>query len=339
MRPSLDTPTTESARTVAPAPAIERSGSALLPSAILTFALIALAIGVRARIISPGALARLPRREVSIHPAHIWFGAGLGTVFFAAVVAALAQLLVGQPIPPGEAAGAGGAGGAAGTRGGDATHLQALVLPSIISYAATILACLAFARLVLARGGGLRGLTGPPADAARWPWLVLFPRGASAADTARAVLAGGAWFAAIMPIVLTVAMLAAWTHERFVGTPPDALAHESLKLMIEHRASAWTWGFIFGAVMGAPIVEEHVYRCFLQSGVIRAGLSPALSIVIVSVVFALTHVNAAPVHALAPLFVLSLGMGLAYERTGRLLVPVTMHALFNAANVAMAFVV
>jgi membrane protease YdiL (CAAX protease family) len=44
----------------------------------------------------------------------------------------------------------------------------------------------------------------------------------------------------------------------------------------------------------------------------------------------------APWHALAALFVLSLGFGWVYEKTGRLEAAVTMHALFNAANVALA---
>ena len=53
-------------------------------------------------------------------------------------------------------------------------------------------------------------------------------------------------------------------------------------------------------------------------------------------VFALMHYDVVPGHALAALFVLSLGFGWIYEKTGRLEAAVTMHVLFNAANVALA---
>ena len=36
------------------------------------------------------------------------------------------------------------------------------------------------------------------------------------------------------------------------------------------------------------------------------------------------------------LFVLALGLGWAYEKTGRLLTPIVMHALFNAGNLILA---
>jgi membrane protease YdiL (CAAX protease family) len=41
------------------------------------------------------------------------------------------------------------------------------------------------------------------------------------------------------------------------------------------------------------------------------------------------------VGSLVPLFVLALSFTLAYEATGCLLVPIFMHALFNALNIAL----
>jgi len=41
-------------------------------------------------------------------------------------------------------------------------------------------------------------------------------------------------------------------------------------------------------------------------------------------------------HALIGLFVFGLGLGWAYERTGRLWAPIAMHALFNAGNLMLA---
>jgi len=56
-----------------------------------------------------------------------------------------------------------------------------------------------------------------------------------------------------------------------------------------------------------------------------------LAIVISSGLFAMMHAN--PGHWPA-LFVLGIGMGYAYEKSGSLLQPIFIHALFNATTIA-----
>jgi len=85
------------------------------------------------------------------------------------------------------------------------------------------------------------------------------------------------------------------------------------------------------AVAVAPVGEEFFFRGLAYPALKqRWGVWKAL--VIVSAAFALAHLH---VPSLGPLFALALGLGLAYELTGSLLAPITMHALFNAANAAM----
>jgi membrane protease YdiL (CAAX protease family) len=43
-----------------------------------------------------------------------------------------------------------------------------------------------------------------------------------------------------------------------------------------------------------------------------------------------------PWYALPSLLALSIGLGVAYERTGKVAVPILVHAGFNAANLAAA---
>ena len=88
-------------------------------------------------------------------------------------------------------------------------------------------------------------------------------------------------------------------------------------------------------VLAAPIIEEVMYRGLLQQVIVSVGIRRWPAIIITSVFFALMHIDAAQPHAVLALFVLSLGFGLVYERTGRLLAPIVMHALFNAANLAL----
>jgi membrane protease YdiL (CAAX protease family) len=84
------------------------------------------------------------------------------------------------------------------------------------------------------------------------------------------------------------------------------------------------------AIIIAPIFEEFIFRGFAYPVLKqRFGTWPALALV--STVFALSHVH---VPSIVPLFVLAIGLGLAYEWTGSLLAPITMHALFNAIMVA-----
>jgi len=84
------------------------------------------------------------------------------------------------------------------------------------------------------------------------------------------------------------------------------------------------------AVFIAPVFEEFIFRGFAYPALKqRFGTWRALALV--SVVFALSHLHA---PSIVPLFVLAIGLGLAYEWTGSLLAPITMHALFNAIMVA-----
>ena len=63
-----------------------------------------------------------------------------------------------------------------------------------------------------------------------------------------------------------------------------------------------------------------------------------IAVLAASAIFTLMHAGVAETHALVTLFALSLCFGVAYERTGRLFTSILMHALFNAANLALAIV-
>jgi membrane protease YdiL (CAAX protease family) len=57
-----------------------------------------------------------------------------------------------------------------------------------------------------------------------------------------------------------------------------------------------------------------------------------IAIVFTSVIFALVHPQ---LWMMPPIFILSLCLGYAYERTGNLWVPILIHAAFNAVNVIL----
>ena len=95
------------------------------------------------------------------------------------------------------------------------------------------------------------------------------------------------------------------------------------------------------AVVVAPILEEMLFRGLFQTTIrsfleipnprfhIRNAAWPA--IVISSVLFAMVHADTAHWPAL---FVLSLSLGYAYEKSGSLFRPIFIHSFFNAATIA-----
>ena len=98
-------------------------------------------------------------------------------------------------------------------------------------------------------------------------------------------------------------------------------------------------------VLGVPLAEELIYRGLMQTG-LRTGLGVGetrrargldwIAVGMTGVIFSVVHLGTADAHSLVILFALALAMGIAYERSGRLLVPIMMHAGFNGVNILIA---
>lgn len=88
------------------------------------------------------------------------------------------------------------------------------------------------------------------------------------------------------------------------------------------------------AVVVAPLVEETVFRGFVYA-VLKKHTDAFFAALVSAALFALAHAHLA---SAVPLFVLALGFTVAYERTGSLLVPMLMHALFNAITLVALLV-
>lgn len=138
------------------------------------------------------------------------------------------------------------------------------------------------------------------------------------------------------PIVAASSVAATWVASKVTGSTPDPLAHQTLSLIVKNLDNPWTWAVIAGAVIGAPILEEVIYRGFVQKAVAGLVGKGWWSVMITSTIFAAMHWSAVPPHALVPLWVLGVALGVAAERTGRLGPAIIMHAAFNALNVALA---
>ena len=111
---------------------------------------------------------------------------------------------------------------------------------------------------------------------------------------------------------------------------PSRLIHPHDILQFLPQASFnWRLMAIFATVIVAPLAEELFFRGLLQSALRSYIGKPWISILISSALFMAVH---GPMYQDMPsLFVLAVGLGYLYERTGRLLAPMVAHAVFNSA--------
>jgi membrane protease YdiL (CAAX protease family) len=147
------------------------------------------------------------------------------------------------------------------------------------------------------------------------------------------------------PFIELMNMLGVFAYTKTQDGPPQGMAHPTLQQLTENPNDPWVWAIIGGAVIGAPFVEELIYRVFVQGAMLKWLKSPWLSIILTSIVFTAMHrllvpaELAVPWHALLPIFAVGLTCGVAYERTRRVGVPIMMHICFNALNVILTLLI
>lgn len=146
-------------------------------------------------------------------------------------------------------------------------------------------------------------------------------------------------FLSLVIILLGLGYVTIWISIALTGEPPPQIAHKMLRSILEGDPKVRLL-LIVPAVVIAPVYEEIMYRGMLQTALLHTGLLPGRwsVILVASVIFVIPHTASVEWQALPTLFVLSMGMGYVYERTGRLWASILIHMLFNAANVALAFV-
>jgi len=113
---------------------------------------------------------------------------------------------------------------------------------------------------------------------------------------------------------------------------PQALVNLFNKAAQEHDYRAMGT-ILLSAVFIQPACEEFLFRGFFY-GVWKRYLGALRGGFLASLLFAAFHTSLA---AFGVLFVLAVCLNIAYERTGSLLVPILMHALFNLTSLLFLF--
>ena len=107
---------------------------------------------------------------------------------------------------------------------------------------------------------------------------------------------------------------------------------------IRHASSWWEFGgYVFLAVVAAPLWEEIAFRGFLQP-LFRSYLGAPTAIGVTAVVFALVHEPSSNFF-MVPIMIFPVGLALsyAYERTQRLSTCIMLHMLFNGLPMGLVF--
>jgi len=199
----------------------------------------------------------------------------------------------------------------AGKKDGVPADPRAELIGHLVSQAIWLAAALIAAARSF-RGGLRRGLGLSPR---RWLW-----------DGLRALLG----YLAVLPPCLGLFLL-------FSHIVP--LEHQHEHAMLEHlrtQSAPWKAVIVLSAVVLAPLAEEVFFRGLVQSMLRRYLRSPWAAILIAAAAF--TAIHYPYVHTMPTLFVLAVALGYNYERTGRLLAPILIHAIFNAVNILVLVV-
>ncbi len=134
----------------------------------------------------------------------------------------------------------------------------------------------------------------------------------------------------VWPLIAAMIILTTRLGKLILGPDFEIQPHQELELIRAYSQLPVRVLIIVTAVAIVPAFEEMLFRGLFQTMLRSILLKPWLSIAISSVLFALSHANAEHWPAM---FVLSLCMGYAYEKSGSLLRPIFIHSLFNATSI------
>lgn len=142
---------------------------------------------------------------------------------------------------------------------------------------------------------------------------------------------GAVVFLGVLPLVSLTATISALLAE-WLGGPVDPLAHDTLRQLREGAPAGAVALTVLAVVVAAPIAEELLYRGFIQTALKEAGMGPIVGTLAASLLFVAIHATVLDAAMMPALFVLSMVLGLSFEKTGRIGTPIVAHALFNAFN-------
>lgn len=141
------------------------------------------------------------------------------------------------------------------------------------------------------------------------------------------VIIGLKHYLIVLPVIIIAGVVVDFVLRMF-GIAPE---QQDIINKILNEDSFWVLAFMFFfGMLAAPVVEELLFRGFLQSAV-RTTFGKLKAILISGFLFALIHLNA---HVFLQIFILGLLLAYLFEKTGSLIAPITVHVCHNTATLA-----
>ncbi|MBL9114133.1 MAG: CPBP family intramembrane metalloprotease [Verrucomicrobiaceae bacterium] len=134
-----------------------------------------------------------------------------------------------------------------------------------------------------------------------------------------------------LPIFLFVTALSYISNELLTDVWHDLTPQAPVKIFQESGHLVVQGLLAISAVVVAPLAEELLFRGYVY-GVIKRYTDSYFAAAASALLFALVHLH---IGTLLPLFALGLILAAAYELSGSLLMPICIHAFFNAASTAL----
>jgi membrane protease YdiL (CAAX protease family) len=132
-------------------------------------------------------------------------------------------------------------------------------------------------------------------------------------------------FGAVMLVETPLTQFSAWALDVLQISHPEQQSVETFRQF--NMLSTIVW-FMFQAVFLFPVIEELFFRGFLMT-FLKTYTSTWMAIVLSAGIFGFAHLN---LGAVLPLWFLGIVLGIAYEHTGSLALPMGIHACFNLAT-------
>ena len=139
------------------------------------------------------------------------------------------------------------------------------------------------------------------------------------------------------PLVIAIGQFVRMIQISVFGIPEvDQIAVEALKLSLDYPLMSAL--MMFGVVCIVPIAEEVLFRGYLQ-GWMRGYLQPKYAIILTSIIFSAFHYSFkqgwSNIELLLSLLILSMILGILYEKQRTLWAPIGLHMAFNLINAAL----
>jgi len=152
-------------------------------------------------------------------------------------------------------------------------------------------------------------------------------------EVGRDILCGAFFYVAAMPALA----VSAWCSHLLLGKMGiDVSPQDVIHVFSNAENPVWFQTYLFIlATVTAPLAEEILFRGVALPLLVRRSKVVA-AVVVASLFFAAIHFH---LPSMAPLFVIAVSLAMAYIYSKSILVPIVMHALFNATNIVVLLLV